>query len=46
LAVSAVSSGSTTTIPSSPLDDGHVRQVLVADLVNAVGDLEETADVD
>jgi hypothetical protein len=28
------------------LDDGHVRQVLIADLVDAVGDLEQTADVD
>ncbi len=26
-------------------DDGHVRQVLIADLINAVGDFEETADV-
>ncbi|MCY1185865.1 hypothetical protein D9M73_266810 [compost metagenome] len=28
------------------LDDGHVRQVVVADLVDAVGDLEQAGNVD
>ena len=28
------------------LDDRHVRQILIADLVDAVGDLEEAGDID
>ena len=32
--------------PLGALDDGHVREVLVADLIDAVRDLEEPADVD